>query len=210
MDILSQASTVGRLIVVEGPENTGKSTLARAISEELLSRNIRALYTAFPGHENGTLGSLVYKVEHQRENYLVKPMTATARQLMHLAAHADAIDQLIKPALASGTWIVLDRYYWSLYAHGLAQGIGVDMLDMLVDFEKLLWQGTVPDLIICTLQPRPFSEPWTKEWQLIADGYASLVQDCKFNSMIITNDDASVSDRVNSFMENAIRSGLLP
>lgn len=166
----------GQLIVFEGPENTGKSTLARRLAQALNEDGTPADCLSFPGKESGSLGALVYAVEHERARLGVSGVTPAARQALHLAAHLDAIESRILPTLARGRWIVLDRYWWSMWAHGVAAGLSPELLDALVAIERAAWGESRPAVIFCTVRPQPFEEPLTDEWQRVRNCYSTLAE----------------------------------
>lgn len=190
----------GNLVVVEGPENTGKSSLAKALTARLNQRNIRAVYTSFPGQEPKTIGQLVYYLEHKRHSFELEPLLPSVRQLLHLAAHGDAIERRIKPQLESGTWVVLDRYTWSLVAHGKAQGVDDGLLQQLVAIEEQIWNPVVPVLIVATLQRAPFTEEVTEAWLTVASAYHEIAKSAPPQRTLLTSAEMSLDDRVNSCM----------
>lgn len=100
----------GRLLVIEGPDGVGKTTICRALAEQLLRRGDDLLQLSFPGKQPGSLGELVYRVHHDEGPHRVDDMSMLARQTLHVAAHIDAIDRHILPALKEGKTILLDRY----------------------------------------------------------------------------------------------------
>lgn len=164
----------GRLVVVEGPENTGKSTFATALTEALQRNGVPCRKLSFPGRESGSLGALIYRLEHQRAELGVSQIAPSARQILHLAAHLDAIEQYIAPVLAQGTWIILDRYWWSMWAHGIASGVPRELLESLVKIEKSAWRAIQPAVIFCTNRPQPFSETPDQHWHDVRLAYESL------------------------------------
>lgn len=169
-------ATLGQLIVFEGPENTGKSTLARGLAEALNADGTPCDCLSFPGKEAGSLGALVYAVEHDRARLGVSQVTPGGRQTLHLAAHLDAIEGRIRPTLTRGRWIVLDRYWWSMWAHGVAAGLSPQLLDAMVEIERSAWGPSRPAVIFCTLRSQPYNEPLTDEWRRVHDSYSTLVQ----------------------------------
>lgn len=115
------SSAVPRFVVFEGVDGTGKSTFAKALAAyyRLHSPETQVLATAFPGATPGTLGDLVYRLHHGHLVGAPKPssIAGPALQLLHVAAHVDAIMREIAPVLAASGSVILDRYWWSTYAY---------------------------------------------------------------------------------------------
>lgn len=96
----------GRLIVFEGADKVGKSTLVKKLTCRLGESGVPYEHLAFPGKQKGTLGKLVYDLHHDEVPGLVhKDVNPTSLQVLHIAAHIDAIERQILPALSDGTWI---------------------------------------------------------------------------------------------------------
>lgn len=137
---------IGRLVVLEGPDGVGKSTLAGCLTEELQASGVSVLSLSFPGRRSGTLGELVYRVHHHPSHLgVVEPVSAAALQLLHIAAHIDVIESTIKPALDDGQWVVLDRYWWSTWVYGRASGVSSAVLDQMIEVEIAHWADRKPD-----------------------------------------------------------------
>jgi len=64
----------GKLIVFEGPDGSGKSTLVQRTKDLLNSTGLACDCLSFPGHERGTLGHLVYRVHHTPEEVGLKSL----------------------------------------------------------------------------------------------------------------------------------------
>ena len=79
-------------------------------------------------------------------------------QLLHIAAHLDAIDRVIRPAIDSGTTVLLDRYWWSTWAYGTESGINPDLLDKMIEVERIYWGELTPDLGFLVMPPRPYND----------------------------------------------------
>lgn len=144
---MSEHTRPGRLIVFEGPDGVGKSTLSQRIVKELTEIDLPCEYLTFPGKEAGTLGRLVYDLHHKPTVLGVKEITATSLQTLHIAAHLDAIEERILPALNEGRWVVLDRFWWSTWVYGRASALNQAILDAMIQVEHLQWQGTEPDVV---------------------------------------------------------------
>ncbi len=107
------------LIVLEGPDGCGKSTQAGLLTERLQAAGHRVLHLREPG---GTrLGEAVRSI-------LLDPTTvacAEAELFGYQMARAQLCHEIIAPALAAGTWVVLDRFWHSTIAYQ-AWGLGLD------------------------------------------------------------------------------------
>ena len=142
-----EAVGTGRLIVFEGPDGVGKSTLSQALVDSLGEMGLACEHWSFPGKEVGTVGRLVYDVHHDPTAYGIGKITATSLQALHIAAHLDAIEERILPALSEGRWVVLDRFWWSTWVYGRVLGVDRTILDALVNVEHLHWKGVQPDAV---------------------------------------------------------------
>ncbi len=131
----------GKLITIEGIEGVGKSTNITFIQSLLQERNVDSVTTREPG---GTeLGELIRGLlldKHQQQ------MSAMAELLLMFASRVQHIEQTIEPALASGTWVICDRFTDSSYAY---QGGGRNMsISTIAQLEKLSIDNFQPD---CTI-----------------------------------------------------------
>ena len=107
-------------ITFEGVDGSGKSTQARLLGEWLRSEGRTVVQTREPG---GTaLG------EQVRGLILGAGSVAPwAEAALFTAARAQLVDEVIRPALASGSDVVCDRYIDSSLAYqGIARGLGVE------------------------------------------------------------------------------------
>jgi hypothetical protein len=126
----------GRLFVFEGPDGVGKTTLSREATRFLVDMGQKADYLSFPGRDPGTVGRVVYDLHHSVH---ARELSATAVQALHVAAHVDAIERHIRPRLANGINVFLDRYWWSTWVYGVCGGIDSTALRALIDFEERVW-----------------------------------------------------------------------
>ena len=104
----------GVLIVFEGGEGSGKTTQLRRISATLASRNAAHVCLREPG---GTaVGTEVRRVLLDRASDIV-PRTEA---LLFMASRAQLVEREIRPALARGDIVLLDRFFLSTYAYQIA------------------------------------------------------------------------------------------
>jgi dTMP kinase len=166
--------TNGYLIVVEGPDGVGKSELATRLFRSIHNSGQPVEMKTFPGKEPGTLGKLVYDLHHDPEKFDVTHLPPASIQLLHIAAHVDAIERQIIPALRRGVHVVLDRFWWSAFVYGLAGGADRAQLEQMIGVEKLAWGSTKPDLLFLIDRREPFrNEP--NLWPMWRKYYAELL-----------------------------------
>jgi len=107
-------------ITLEGIEGAGKSTVAQWVCEWLRRHGLRATLTREPG---GTpLAERVRQVVLERGEERLSAVTET---LLMFAARGIHLENLIRPALARGEWIVCDRFTDATRAYQ-GGGRGVD------------------------------------------------------------------------------------
>jgi dTMP kinase len=119
--------TRGRFITLEGIEGAGKSTVARLVRDSLRARGLAVLMTREPG---GTpLAERVRQIVLDRGD---EQMTAQAETLLMFAARSVHLDNLIRPALARGDWVVCDRFTDATRAYqGGGRGVSAAWIEQL-------------------------------------------------------------------------------
>lgn len=115
-------------ITLEGGEGAGKSTALAAIREWLENRGIPLVCTREPG---GTgIGEKLRDVLLDPENRELSQMTEL---LMMFAARAQNLDEVIRPALGRGHWVLCDRFTDSSRAYqGYGREMGLEAIEKLV------------------------------------------------------------------------------
>jgi hypothetical protein len=121
--------------------------LVKLLAEYLNAKKIPNQIFSFPGDRPGTLGKLVYEIHHSPGHFDVATLSPIGLQALHIAAHLDSIVQTIAPAISSGNWVVLDRFWWSTWVYGRAAGVVPKVLDSLIEAEKLQWGQIVPSAV---------------------------------------------------------------
>jgi thymidylate kinase len=166
----------GQLIVFEGPDGVGKSTLAKMVTLAL-GKGGHCRLMSFPGREDGTLGQLVYRLHHDAAALGVQTLSETARQALHVAAHLDVMERIILPALASGEHVILDRFWWSTLVYGKAAGIEAGTLKALIEPEVRLW-GDQPTILFLVDRDTPIErDEDIVFWQELRRLYAELASE---------------------------------
>lgn len=99
----------GKFITLEGVDGAGKSTHIPAIAEMLRARGKEILLTREPG---GTpLG------EKLRELLLHENMHPETESLLMFAARREHLEQVIRPALERGVYVISDRFTDASFAY---------------------------------------------------------------------------------------------
>ena len=133
----------GSLLIFEGVDGVGKTTLAQEAAKTLENRGNKAIYVSFPGKDTGTLGKDVYDLYHERQN----SVAPSAMQALHVAAQLDTIEKIIIPAIEDQYCVLLDRYWWSTWVYGRLYGVPTVILDKLIEAVQAGWYGIEPDAV---------------------------------------------------------------
>lgn len=117
----------GAFITLEGIEGVGKSTNVAFVAETLRAAGKTVVLTREPG---GT--ALGEKVRHWILHEEHGTLTAEIEILLMFAARAQHLSEVIRPALAAGSWVVCDRFTDATFAYqGRGRGGDVDLIDTL-------------------------------------------------------------------------------
>jgi thymidylate kinase len=143
----------GTVFAFEGPDGVGKTTVISAVEGMLTGLAQPVLTASFPGCTPGTFGAHVYDLHHRPFDHNVRTLTPDALQILHLAAHVDAIQSVIRPQVEKGAIVLLDRYWWSTWVYGLLSGIQSDSLKKMVELERSYWHDLAPRVVFLVTRP---------------------------------------------------------
>ena len=122
-------SAGGRFISLEGIEGAGKSTLARALEATLVARGLTVRLTREPG---GT--PLAERLRALLLERGAEYISAEAETLLMFAARAVHLENLIRPVLASGAWVICDRFSDATRAYqGAGRGVDAELIERLAN-----------------------------------------------------------------------------
>lgn len=137
----------GRLIVMEGDDGAGKTTISKRLVDDLRECDVKASYVRTPG---GTFLS-----EEIRDILLnvETPLSNRTEALLFAAQLADCVDKVIQPMLRDGEIVVCDRLIFSPYAYQ-AVGRGLSF-KLITDLNSEALTGIWPDFGIMLYNPNP-------------------------------------------------------
>ncbi|MDR0218025.1 MAG: dTMP kinase [Enterobacteriaceae bacterium] len=132
-----------KFIVIEGLEGAGKTTAIHTVADTLKQSGISELtFTREPG---GTL--LAEKLRQLiKQDIEGEILTDKAEVLMLYAARTQLVENVIKPALAAGRWVIGDRHDLSSQAYQ-GGGRGIDQ-NLLASLRQAALGDFRPDLTI--------------------------------------------------------------
>lgn len=131
----------GRFITLEGIEGAGKSTVAAALRAALQDAGVQSVLTWEPG---GTpLAERLRQIVLARGAEVV---SAEVETLLMFAARGVHLDNLVRPAIERGDWVICDRFTDATRAYqGGGRGMDADFIESLA---RGVQRGLEPDLTL--------------------------------------------------------------
>ena len=130
----------GGLIVLEGAEGVGKTTQLRRLMTRMQRSEIPVLQLREPG---GTPAG------DEIRRFLLDPrmdIVPRAEALLFMASRAQLVDAVIRPAIAQGQFVLLDRFFLSTYAYQIVgRGLSESEIPAVNEFAT---GGLTPDLTL--------------------------------------------------------------
>lgn len=133
--------TSGRFITFEGMDGCGKTTQLRILAKALREGGQSVVETVEPG---GTeIGQQIRRILLDPANGSIFPRTEL---LLYFGSRAQNVEEVIRPALATGATVLCDRFTDSTLVYQ-GCGRGLDM-DVVLDLDRIACQGLKPDLTV--------------------------------------------------------------
>jgi dTMP kinase len=130
----------GALIVLEGAEGVGKSTQLALLAARLRGAGERVIAVREPG--STPLGDGIRHLLLDPELHIAP----RAEALLFMAARAQLVDDVIRPAISGGTVVLADRFFLSTYAYqSFGRGLDDAQVRALNGFAT---GGLVPDVTV--------------------------------------------------------------
>ncbi|MGD8986445.1 MAG: dTMP kinase [Desulfobacteraceae bacterium] len=126
-------------ITFEGIEGCGKTTQVKRFAKNLKGLGISLITTFEPG---GTrIGKDIRRLLLDSRNKNLSPLTEL---ILYAADRAQHVEELIKPALDEGKWVICDRFFDATVVYqGIARGQDMELIRAL---NKQATQGIQPDI----------------------------------------------------------------
>ena len=135
----------GKFIVFEGIDGSGKTTQINQLSKWLIStdlipENNKLVITREPG---GTkLGKSIRSL--LLDTSIKKSPDSITELLLYAADRSQHVNEIIRPTLDQGDWVISDRFCGSTLAY---QGYGRKLdINLIKDLEAIATQGIAPDI----------------------------------------------------------------
>jgi len=140
--IAPYASTIiGMFLSIDGGDGTGKSTQIALLVAWLRERGLAVTTCRDPG--STPLGEAVRGLLLDRDDLAIH---RRSEMLLYMAARAQLVEEIIRPALGRGEWVVCDRYLLANVVYqGHAGGLAVDELWRV---GRVATGGLMPELTI--------------------------------------------------------------
>jgi len=132
---------MGLFITIEGPEGSGKTTVAKMITERLKMEGYPVVYTREPGGVE--IAEKIRDIILDVNNTKLDPRSEA---LLYAASRRQHLVEKVEPALAEGKIIICDRFIDSSLAYqGHARGLGIDEV---FEMNMFAINKRLPDLTI--------------------------------------------------------------
>ncbi|MFO3717728.1 dTMP kinase [Anaerococcus sp. ENR1011] len=120
----------GKLIVFEGPDGSGKTTILKKVNEKLTDEGYKLTLVREPGGTD--ISEKIREIIIDNDNI---NMAAKTESLLFAASRAQLVEEKLRPALANGEIILCDRFVLSsLLYQGVGRGLGIDEVKAINDF----------------------------------------------------------------------------
>lgn len=127
-----------RFLVFGGLDETGKTTQSKKVVEYLNGIGIPTIWTYEPG------GTELGKELRQLLLHQTTPLSPKTQLLLFQAAREEHLENVIRPALKEGKWVISDRFFESSFIYQGMMGLEDEFL---LNLHKILGQHEPnPDL----------------------------------------------------------------
>lgn len=189
------------IYVFEGIDNVGKTSIVQMVKTRISeTTEYDCINIAFPGNEPRTLGSLVYDIHHHNNKYFDMTINDASLQLMHIAAHIDLIQRKLMEECNLSKIILMDRFWWSTYAYGLAGKLEKNVVSSIIAPELIYWEKiNIKRIFLLERENRERDFNEVKDAEIIRN-YRELAEREKKCTIVRNND--GLEEVVNKIFDN--------
>ena len=138
-----------RLIAFEGVDGAGKSTALRHVAERLRQQGVRVFLPRTGKEHVSRPTRMIRQLTRDPRNF---ELSAQAELLLYCAREAQVMNELVRPALARGDTVLVDRSFLTPIVLGLARGLSQQDCEAAA---RLASAGVEPDLtLVFDVHPR--------------------------------------------------------
>ena len=207
----------GKFIVFEGIDGSGKTTQINQLSKWLISadlipENNKLVITREPG---GTkLGKSIRSL--LLDTSIEKSPDSITELLLYAADRSQHVNEIIRPTLDQGDWVISDRFCGSTLAY---QGYGRKLdINLIKDLEAIATQGIAPDITF--LLDIPIEESIRRRMNRKDDriekegreflsnvslGFQELSQDSNWKKISAINSEENIISEIKSEIKKLIK-----
>ena len=206
----------GKFIVFEGIDGSGKTTQINQLSKwlvgtDLIAKNNQLVITREPGGtELGkSIRSLLLDTSKERSPDSITEL------LLYAADRSQHVNEIIRPALNQGNWVISDRFCGSTLAY---QGYGRKLdIELIKQLQTIATQGIAPDITF--LLDIPVEESIKRRWNRKDDriekegieflsnvslGFQALSQENKWKKISAINSKEKIISEIQSEIKKLI------
>ena len=203
----------GFFIVFEGPDGSGKSTIANHVYELLKQcYNEHVVFTREPGGANNVIAEDIRRI---LLNHLDYKIDFRAEALLYAASRAQHVSDFVLPHLKDKDIVICDRYiHSSLIYQGFARKLGINEV---LAINKFAIQNVMPDLVfIIMVDPEICSQRIHENrvnkldrldleqdlHKKVYEGYQTLIANNKEKNMVVIDSNQTIPVIVNEVMNH--------
>ena len=207
----------GKFIVFEGIDGSGKTTQINQLSQwlintDIIPKNNQLVITREPGGTN--LGKSIRSLLLNTSKG--KSPDSITELLLYAADRSQHVNEIIRPALNKGNWVISDRFCGSTIAY---QGFGRKLdIKLIKDLETIATQGVSPDITFLLDIPVEESikrrinikddriEKEGREFLLnVSLGFQALSEDRKWKKISAINSKKNIMSEIQSEIKKLIK-----
>ena len=136
------------------------------------------------------------RLHHDAGGLGVQSISPLAKvQALHVAAHIDAVDRLLRPRLDAGGVVILDRFWWSAWVYGIVAGCNRRKLRALIAAERAAWGTIQPAIAVLLKRAAPIdrNDP-PVQWRELVRAYERLAQRERTNYPVEVIENATTGE----------------